>query len=64
MANDLLEDGELVTKVIIIVGTNDIINSNNDPDNVHISVSEALRSVKETFPGVPIGVCTIIPRKG
>ena len=53
-----------VEHVIFNLGTNDVTRSGQDADKVKIAFTEAIQTTKSEFQDVPIGVCSILPRKG
>ncbi|XP_069123841.1 uncharacterized protein [Argopecten irradians] len=55
---------EQIENVILHLGTNDIMTTKNDTDQVMIRVIDALGKVGKAFPDhTKIGVCTILKRK-
>ena len=55
---------DVVKKVIVSLGTNDISKNKDDSDQVNIHAMKALSKVEQTFPSAKIGICSILPRKG
>ena len=53
-----------VEHVIFNLGTNDITLAGQDADKVRIAFTEAITATKAEFHDIPIGVCSILPRKG
>lgn len=62
-AGNMLGD-EKTDKVVINLGTVDVCRNQKDPDHITVNVTAALDVVKDAFPGVPVGICSIIPRRG
>ena len=54
---------ETMEKVVVQLGTNDIMTTKNDTDQVTIKIIEALEKVEIAFPSASIGLCSIIKRK-
>ncbi|XP_033758112.1 uncharacterized protein LOC117340458 [Pecten maximus] len=54
---------ETIEKVVVNLGTNDIMSTKNDTDQVTIKIIEALKKVENSFPASSIGLCSIIKRK-
>lgn len=57
-------EADTTEKVIMHLGTNDLLHNKNDSEIVKLNLSEALGKVKDAFPHADIGVSSIPPRKG
>lgn len=53
-----------IDSVVLNLGTNDVTRCGKYVDTVRIAFAQAINNTKLEFPNTPIGVCSIIPRKG
>ncbi len=57
-------DADQTEKVILHLGTNDLMHSKNDSEVVKLNIAEAISKVKDVFQQAAVGVAAIPPRKG